>query len=110
MTTKGSHFIPRTYLKHFLEDDSLFMYKKGKKFFSQGMSKEDRIVEIKTSEGLNRIAKENHIYTINISGIEPDFMEGILKELGEDEYNNIISDIERMSRSEYIDNNIHRTL
>lgn len=31
--TKGSHFLPRVYLKNFLVDDKLFVYKKGEKFF-----------------------------------------------------------------------------
>ena len=31
--TTRSHYLPETYLKHFLHEDQIFMYMKGKIFF-----------------------------------------------------------------------------
>ena len=45
--TIRSHYIPQTYLKHFLLDDKLFMYKKGENFLKGLMTQKKRILEVR---------------------------------------------------------------
>src|SRR3989344_4511564 len=70
MTTIRSHYLPRTYLKHFLNDDVLFMYKKGAKFFDDlKISPSDRILEVRGENGLLNVGVEKHLYDPEIAAL-----------------------------------------
>ena len=89
--------MPRTYLKHFLNDDVLFMYKKGAKFFDDlKISPSDRILEVRGENGLLNVGVEKHLYDPEIAGISSDDLENIFQELGEDVYDTVISEIETL--------------
>lgn len=95
--TRGNHFLPITYLKHFLHNDKLVMYKKGEKFFKKGSTPADRIVTISGEGGLRVVAKQNDLYTLKeIEGVEPDFMEQFFVELIEGELNELIQEVEKI--------------
>ena len=57
-TTRGSHYLPQTYLKNFLLNNELVMYKKGEKFFSKKCSEVSRIVTVRGEKNISAIAKE----------------------------------------------------
>ena len=90
---KGSHYLPRTYLKHFLLDDKLFMYKKGKRFFEDELKAEQRIIEVLGEKGLNNVAKESNLYRIEAKDIDPNFVENLFREMVEDDLDKIIGEI-----------------
>ena len=95
--TTRNHYIPQTYLKHFLLDDTLFVYKKGGKFFKDTSVTEDkRIFGVKGEEGLKNIGLENNLYTLEIEGVKNDDIEQIFSDLGESDYDSIVSEIEKM--------------
>ena len=51
---KRNHFLPKTYLEKFLNNDNiLYFYKKGKKFFKEGITKKDRLITVIGKDGLN---------------------------------------------------------
>ena len=95
--TTRNHYIPQTYLKNFLYDDTLFVYKKGEKFFkNQKDSEDDRIFGVMGLEGLKNIGIENNLYSVEIDGVKNDEMENIFNELGEADYSSIIESIDRL--------------
>jgi len=94
--TIRNHYIPQTYLKHFLLEDTLFVYKKGEKFFKNlSITAEKRIFGVKGEEGLKNIGLENNLYTLEINGVRNDDVENIFSELGEKDYDSIISSLEQ---------------
>ncbi|MGB2580596.1 MAG: DUF4238 domain-containing protein [Minisyncoccia bacterium] len=98
MTTIRSHYLPKTYLKHFLHNDVLFMYKKGEKFFKDVNTKsDDRILEVRGENGLLNIGVEKHLYNPEIEGLTSDDIESIFQELGENVYDTVISEIETLN-------------
>ncbi len=109
--TKGNHFLPITYLKHFLHNDQLVMYKKGEKFFTEGSKPTDRIVTISGEKGLSVIAKQNNLYTLkDIPGVESDFMEGFFVDLIEGDINSLIRQIDQLSFGEPIADNLKQKI
>ena len=101
---EGNHYLPRTYLKHFLLDDKLFMYKKGKKFFEENITMNNRVIVVNSEKGLNNIAKENNLYTVKVNGKESDLMEDAFRKMGEDFYNTgIVKKIERKKEGDLIE-------
>ena len=97
MTTIRSHYLPRTYLKHFLHANVLFMYKKGEKFFKDmNIASDDRILEVRGENGLLNIGIEKHLYDPEIEGISSDDLETIFQELGENAYDGVIAEIETL--------------
>ncbi len=95
-TTKRSHYLPKTYLKHFLLDDALFMYMKGKKFFDEEKTPAERILKVGGEDGLTNIGLKNNLYNPEIDGISSDDMEEIFRGYGEDYYNELIYDISKL--------------
>jgi len=91
--TKRSHYLPRTYLKHFLLDDVLFMYMKGKTFFNNNKTPDDRILEVRGEAGLNTVGVKNNLYNPGIEGVSTDDLEEIFRGYGEDYYNDMINSI-----------------
>ncbi len=88
---KGNHFLPITYLKNFLHDDKLVMYKKGEKFFSKEYGIEDRMTTFYGVKELNSICKENDLYTVTApDGTKSDFMEDFFVDLTEGGFNNLV--------------------
>jgi len=60
---KRNHYIPKTYLKKFLNaDNRLFVYKKGEDFFNDKISKGDRLLTVHGEEGLDAIGVKNYLY------------------------------------------------
>lgn len=109
--TRGNHFLPITYLKHFLHNDQLVMYKKGEKFFTEGSKPADRIVTISGEGGLRVVAKQNDLYTLKeVEGVEPDFMEQFFVELIEGELNELIQDVEKLSLGAPISNELKKKI
>jgi len=109
--TKGNHFLPITYLRHFLHDDKLVMYKKGEKFFTEGSKPADRIVTISGEGGLGVVAKQNDLYTLKeIEGVEPDFMETFFVELIEGELNGLIQEVESLPLRAPISNELKKKI
>jgi len=96
MTTVRSHYLPITYLKHFLHENTLFMYKKGEKFFSEKTKPEDRILKVQDEAGLSIIGVEKHLYNPRIEGISSDDLETIFQELGENTYDATITAIHKL--------------
>ncbi len=89
--TRGSHYLPRTYLKHFLLDDALFMYKKGEKFFASGATEDKRIVAVRGESGLNNVAKENNLYALEAQGLDPNAVEKLFQEMVENDFNDLLA-------------------
>lgn len=108
--TKGSHWLPRTYLKHFLIDNKLFMYKKGERFFKEDLNPEQRVVEVLGEAGLNSIAKENNLYRIEVKDIDPNFIENLFKEIIEDDLDNIIQEVKEKNIGDRIDEELKKKL
>ena len=95
--TTRSHYLPRTYLKHFLFDEELVVYQKGEKFFKEiDKTPEQRIFVVKGEEGLKNIGLQNHLYNPMVEGISSNEVEEIFGEYGEYFYNEVISEIENM--------------
>ena len=95
--TRGNHFLPITYLRHFLHDDKLVMYKKGEKFFTGTSKPADRIVVVSGEGGLKVVAKQNNLYTLKgVAGVESDFMEKFFVDLIEGELNYLIQEIDKL--------------
>lgn len=107
---KGSHWLPRTYLKHFLIDNKLFMYKKGKKFFKEGLKSEQRIVGVLGEAGLNNIAKENNLYRVEARDIDPNFIENLFREIIEDDLDKIIQEVKEKNIGDKIDEELKKKL
>lgn len=96
--TRGNHFLPITYLKHFLHNDQLVMYKKGEKFFTEKYNPSSRIFTVRGEKGLNAIGKENDLYTLKgIEGVESDFMEKFFNDLIEKELDDVVSGVDKLS-------------
>ncbi len=91
--TVRSHYLPQTYLKHFLLDEKLFMYKKGEKFFREGITPEQRIVEIRGESALRNFGLENNLYNPEIPDITSDDFEQLFYEYGERYYTGLLEDI-----------------
>jgi len=109
--TVRSHYLPRTYLKHFLLDDELVMYMKGEKFFKDiATTPEQRTLIIKNEEGLKNVGLQNHLYNPEVEGITSDDLEEIFREYGENFYDTTIADIEALPMGsdipEYIKDNL----
>lgn len=100
--TTRSHFIPQTYLKHFLVDDKLFMYKKGEKFFKKNIDSGKRILEVKGVGSLRNIGLKNNLYKINIGTFSSDDIEDIFREYGENFLNDTILKVGRMKDNDEI--------
>lgn len=95
--TVRSHYLPRTYLKHFLHENELFMYKKGEKFFKDASTTPlERILSIRGEDGLKNIGLENNLYNPDIEGITSDDLEDIFNELGEATYDTTIAAIREL--------------
>ena len=80
--TVRSHYLPRTYLKHFLLEDKLVMYMKGEKFFKNPDTKpEDRILTVMGEEGLKNVGLQKHLYNPGVEGITSDDLEEIFRSI-----------------------------
>lgn len=100
--TMGSHYLPKTYLKHFKKDEKLLMYMKGERFFKSGLRENDRMKEINGIKGLNKIAKENNLYLAEIPNLNPNAIENLFREISEDEFDQLIEKINNLSVGEEI--------
>ncbi|MDB5244911.1 MAG: hypothetical protein JWN90_16 [Parcubacteria group bacterium] len=95
--TVRSHYLPQTYLKHFLHENELFMYKKGEKFFTDPSTiPTERILPVKGEAGLKNIGVENNLYNPDLDGINSDVLEEIFQELGENDYDATIAAIREL--------------
>jgi len=108
--TTRSHYLPKTYLKHFLNENSLVMYKKGKNFFKEGITQEQRIHFVFSEEALVNIGVDNGIYNPNIQNISSDDLEGIFQECGENVYDELIKSLELAPENSSIPDDIKRKL
>ena len=105
--TKGSHFLPRTYLKHFLLENKLLMYKKGETFFKSNLDSEQRIIKILGEKGLNGIGKKNNLYRIELrEGTEPNLFEDLFQEIAENNFDNLVEKIKKKSINEEIEDKL----
>jgi len=107
---KGSHWLPRTYLKHFLVDNKLFMYKKGERFFKKEFKFNQRIIEISGENGLNNIAKENNFYRIEAKNVDPNFIENFFGEIVENDLDRIIQEVQKKNIGDGIDKKLKNKL
>lgn len=110
MTTVRSHYLPRTYLKHFLHEDCLYMYKKGEKFFDEKTKPEDRILQVRGGDGLQNIGVEKHLYNPELEGVSSDDLESIFQELGENTYDAAIAEIESTQNGALVPQSIKQPL
>src|SRR3989344_657560 len=95
--TVRSHYLPRTYLKHFLLNDELVMYKKGEKFFvDPTTTPEQKILIVNGEEGLKNVVLQNHLYDPEVEGTSSDDLEDIFNDYGENIYDDVISRIETL--------------
>lgn len=108
--TVRSHYLPITYLKHFLFDEKLFMYKKGENFFKDNINSENRILEVNGEAGLSIVGVENNLYNIGVGGISSDDIEDIFKEYGENYYNDVIRSVEGLKINQPIPDDIKNQL
>ncbi|MBL8030655.1 MAG: DUF4238 domain-containing protein [Candidatus Doudnabacteria bacterium] len=104
--TVRSHYLPRTYLKHFLLEGQLFMYKKGENFFKKNLTPDERILPVKGEEGLKNVGLENNLYNIEVDTLNADDIEEIFREYGENDYDEIISSIGDLADNTKIPKNI----
>lgn len=104
--TVRSHYLPKTYLRHFMYGNKLFMYKKGERFFKEEVPFDKRIIEIIGEDGLNAVGVKNNLYNPNIDGITSDDLEEIFREYGEDFYNDLVKSIEELTDNSIIPDNI----
>ena len=110
-STIRSHYLPRTYLKHFLLNDELVVYMKGEKFFKYDTkTPEQRILKVKGEEGLKNIGLQNHLYNPNVEGLSSDDLEEIFQKYGEDFYDETIAEIEALPIGSNITQNIKDNL
>ena len=108
--TTRSHYLPQTYLKHFLLEESLFMYKKGEKFFKEGITPEQRVHEIKGEKALLNFGLENNLYDPEIPGVTSNDLEEIFQEYGENSYNELVQCIEDIKVGSALPQNIKERL
>lgn len=109
--TKGSHFLPRAYLKNFLLNDELVMYKKGQKFFDEKTQPADRILTVQGEDGLNNVAKQNKLYFCeNIEGMSPDFMEDFFRERIEGKITPLLEEVRNLSLGDIIPDEIRELI
>ncbi|MCX6764093.1 MAG: DUF4238 domain-containing protein [Candidatus Nealsonbacteria bacterium] len=100
---RRNHFIPKVHLEKFLNDDStLYVYKKGKQFFKKGFTKEDRLITVVGSDGLNNIAVKNNLYIPKGNLPNRNIFEDFFNDEIESYYNNLINDINHIPFSEVI--------
>ena len=92
--TVASHYLPRIYLKHFLSDDVLFMYKKGEKFFNEKTTPENRIVLVKGQTRLQNIPQESNLYLAEVPDLNPNTVEELFQEMIENDIDSIIREAE----------------
>jgi len=109
-TTRGSHYLPQTYLKNFLLNNELVMYKKGEKFFSKKCSEVSRIVTVRGEKNISAIAKENNLYRIDLPGVKPDIMEDIFNDLIEGKISSMIASIRSMNIGDKIDPKLKKNI
>jgi len=95
-TKKRNHYIPKTYLKRFLNDqDTLYVYKKGEKFFSDGITKDSRLLTVVGEDGLNRVAVKKDLYIPSGEfGEDKNIFEDFFCDEIESKYDIFISDLE----------------
>lgn len=86
------------------------MYKKGEKFFKEGITPNQRIYSISSEEALINIGVENDLYNPGIEKVSSDDLEDIFQECGENIYNDLINDIELLAEDSPIPDNIKRGL
>lgn len=93
---KRNHYIPKTYLKKFLnKEKKLFVYKKGKDSFQEGMVKADRLLTIEGIDGLNRIAVKNKLYIPEGDAVEDkNIFEDFFNQEVESKYDDFINFVE----------------
>lgn len=103
---KKNHYLPRTYLKHFLLNDELFFYKKGKKFFESNLNLEQKIISVKGEGGLNTVGFENHLYCIEANKTNTKDVEDFFRECGENFLNETIDQINSKEIGDKIDKKI----
>lgn len=109
--TVRSHYLPRTYLKHFLNEDQLFMYKKGEKFFKDPIiTPEERILVVRGEEGLKNVGLQNNLYNPEVEGLSSNDLEEIFSGYGESYYNETIDRIEKLSIGDIIPQEIKENL
>jgi len=101
--TTRSHYLPRTYLKHFLFEDALFMYMKGEKFFKNDCASEQRIFKIKGESELVNIGLQNNLYQLDVQGFTANDIEEIFQEYGENFLDEVIAKIAKKRAGEKID-------
>ena len=94
--TRRSHYIPQTYLRHFLHNDRLVMYKKGERFFGTGTSSKQRIVDIVTENALVNFGIENDLYDPGVPGVTTEDFEQLFQEHGENFYTKLVEDLEKL--------------
>lgn len=95
-STVRSHYLPQTYLRHFLLNDELIMYKKGEKFFKSGITQGQRILLVKGEQALINIGLVNNLYNPEIDGLDSNSFEDIFNDYGENTYNKLIQLIESL--------------
>jgi hypothetical protein len=89
--TVRSHYLPQTYLKHFLLENKIEMYKKGESFFKKELSPEQRIHTVIGENALANVGLENNLYNPGVDGLSSDDLEDIFREYGENFYNDLVS-------------------
>ena len=108
--TIASHYLPRTYLKHFLKDGELVMFKKGDKFFGEGTTPEDRTVGVKGEAGLKNIAQENNLYLVEVPNLDPNAIEDLFREMIEDDIDSIITGAESLGPNSTIGEDLKKKI
>ena len=93
---KRNHFLPETYLEKFLnKDNRLYVYKKGEEFFKNGIKKEERLLIVEGSDGLNAIAVKNKLYIPEGESVkDKNIFEDFFAEEIESKYNDFLAFIE----------------
>lgn len=109
--TTRSHYLPITYLKHFLQENELYMYKKGMKFFHDPTnSPGNRILKVIGEEGVENVGVQNHLYNPAVPGITSNDIEEIFQKYGENSYNNTVEQIENLQIGDSIPEEIKSRL
>lgn len=91
-----NHYIPITYLEKFLNDkEQLFIYKKGEKFFKDGLTKKDRLLVVQGRESLNNIGIKRKLYVPQTDKIEDkNIVEDFFDDEFDSKYTNFVKSVE----------------
>lgn len=102
---RRNHFISKTYLEKFLNNNNvLYVYKKGKQFFKQSITKKDRLATITGKDNLINIGVKSNLYIPEGDfKLDRNIFEDFFNDEFDSKYNKFIDDINKLPFSKIIE-------